>query len=66
MVHFGRLAGCFVERMSCVIDGSAVAAADVAVADGKAVVVGLALAGDYVVHMAAAETGKTDEAVETA
>jgi len=52
--------------MSCVIDGSAVAAADVAVADSKAVVMGLALAGDYVVHMAAAATGKMDEAVETA
>ena len=49
--HFGRQVAGSVERMSCVIDGDAVAAADVEVANSKDVEAGEALVDSYVVHM---------------
>lgn len=64
--HFGRQAGGSVGRMSCAIDGVAVAFADGAVASGKDVEPGDVLVDDYVVHMAATVAGMADETSEVA
>lgn len=62
--HFEKQAGCFVVRMCCVIDVNAVAAADVAAANGKGVEVAVALVDGCAVHTPGAVTGKTDAIVE--
>ena len=65
-VHSGKEADGSVERMSCAVDGVAVAAADAAVANCTDAGAGEVLVDGYVVRMLGAATGGMDETPEAA